>query len=629
VTEPSIGSGGGSGNDDGAPAGNAPMGGATPAPAATPAPPAAAPATRELAPGEPALLALAILLSAAMAAAIYLPLDEDAFIYYRYALNWAGGRGLAFNPGDPVEGWSSPLWMGLSGLLAWLGCKLPVAVPLLGIACGAATVGAVWRLARRAGLDRFGRLASAFALTFSYPFLLWSRSGLETPLYALLLVVAAELYLAAEYPRPADEARRRRLQLAGGATLALVALARPEGALLMAIVAADRLADRRDWRGAARYLVPAVAGYGSYLLWRLSAMGTLTPNTSIKLYPLRLHRSTKQLFGYLVLIGALPPLLPLWALLDRRTPALDRRRLAFLVSAVALLSVAFQLLAGGDYRTDFRFLVPSLPLLLVAVWLAASRIQVERWRARRPFAPLPVRLLLLGLLLSGSLELLSLYLPTARQLPRLGTLWRDAYAAEPDDFRVDIARWVGEHVPNGSVVAFGQMGRVPYLATASGRDLRFFDTLGLVDRQVAAIYRFDHKLAALARELAAGRPFAEAVERGRRERAARFAAVLAARRPDFIIVETYLENYEAMMAIMEQPAFAARYREVAQIPAGLRGKLPVRIYALRQPRSPGQPRPPGYGTAGGAGGLAGGGRAEAGAGAGGARWRSKKSAVAL
>src|SRR5678815_1722287 len=36
---------------------------------------------------------------------------DDAFVYYRYVDNLLFlGRGLVFNPGEYVEGYSSPLW---------------------------------------------------------------------------------------------------------------------------------------------------------------------------------------------------------------------------------------------------------------------------------------------------------------------------------------------------------------------------------------------------------------------------------------------------------------------------------------------------------------------------------------
>jgi hypothetical protein len=596
--------------------------GLAPLAAASVAPPAAAAAA-----GERLLLGMAMLLCAGLAAAIYLPAEEDAFIYYRYALNWARGLGLAFNPGDPVEGYSSPIWMCLVGLLARLGCDLPLAVPALGIGCAAATVAATRGLARQVGLSRFGRLAAAFGVAISYPFLLWARSGLETPLYALLLVAAAHLYLAAEYPAPDEQSgsaaatasgrqrrqlRRRRLRLAGGAVLGLVSLARPEGMLLIAVVAVDRMLDRRDWRGAAWYVLPAAAGYGAYLMWRLATFGSLLPSTSVKLYPLLAGRSIRQIWAYLLLLGALPPLLPALALLRGMARGVERRRLAFLIAMVAVQSVLFQLLAGGDYRTGSRFLVPTLPVLLVTIWWSAERLEVERPRAlrgtpardplepaaalrgepishpsepaaRRPLASPAGRLALLGLLAGASVEGLIWNLPAVRELPQLDRQWRRPFD-DRADWRVPIAHWVVEHVPDGGVVAFGQMGKVPYLAAVTGRDIVFLDTLGLLDTEVGRIYRLDRKLADLARRLAAGGSFAQALAQGRRERAARFAGILLARQPDVIIVETYLADYHSTENLLRRPAFA-RYTLVAEIPAGGSGPHAVRIFALAHPPS--------------------------------------------
>jgi hypothetical protein len=601
-------------------------------------------------PGDMVALGLALLLCAACAAAIYLPREEDAFIYYRFALNWARGRGLVFNVGERVEGYSSPIWMSIVGLAARLGWTLPLAVPALGIGFGAATVGATYRLARRVGLDRFGCLASAVGVALSYPFLYWSRSGLETPFYSLLLVLTANLYLAAEYPpsadpdpqgepsgecrrstldtrrpapsdlqgvpawpreaAPAEESppgnaagppwtcggrratlvsrpwpreaaparRRSRLQIAGGAALALVSLARPEGLLLIPLVAADRLADRRDWRGAARYILPAAAGYGAFLLWRLGTYGSLLPNTSVKLYPLLAGRAARQLLGYCLMLGALPPLLPALALLDRRLRRVERRRLTFLIAMVGILSVLFHLIAGGEYRSEFRYLVPTLPILLVTIWWSVERLELERWSARRPFASLPARLFVLLLLQAGSLALIGADLPAAGEWPLLRRQWTEPLD-EREDWRVVTCAWLAEHVPNGGVVALGQMGRIPYCLAAAGRDISFVDTLGLVDRQVSAIYRLDHKLATLARQLMAGSSLTRALEQGRREREARFTAHVLARHPNYILVEIALAGSRRMQALVQDPRFTECYREVADLP----DDAPVaRIYELQR-----------------------------------------------
>ncbi|HYL04794.1 MAG TPA: hypothetical protein VE075_02075 [Thermoanaerobaculia bacterium] len=544
------------------------------------------PAAREVAAGsktrELVLLGSAMLLCAAGAATLSLLRDEDAFIYYRYALNWARGLGLVFNAGEPVEGYSSPCWMWVVGWVARLGWTLPVAVPALGIGCGAATVAATWRLAGRLGLDRFGRLAAAAGLALSYPFLYWSRSGLETPLFSLLLVLTADLYLAAQYPPPADPVRQSRLQLAGGAALALVSLARPEGMLLLPLVAADRLTDRRDWRGAARYLLPAAAGYGAFLLWRVHTYGSLVPNTSVKLYPMLAGRAAGQLGSYLIQLGLLPPLLPVLALLDRRLQGSQRRALVFLTAVVGL-SVLFHLVSGGEYRGEFRYLVPTLPILLVMLWWCAERLDLRWWSVRSPFASVQARLLLAALLLVCSLARIGQDLPKASEWPQLRRQWTEQ-VDDPSDWRVITSRWLADNLADGGVVAVGQMGRIPYYLAAGGRDVVFVDTLGLVDRRVSSIYRLDHKLGALARDLAGGGSLAQALEQGRRERHAQFAGHVLGRHPDLIIVEIGLAVSRRMQALMQSPAFKECYRKVADLPDD---EPMVWVYALqRAPEGP-------------------------------------------
>jgi len=519
----------------------------------------------------------ALLCFCLIAVTIELQAEEDAFIYYRYAWNWAHGDGLAFNAGDPVEGFSGPLWMGVLAVVARLGFDLPATAPVLGIFCGAAALLATWWLARAAGLSRFGRLATTAALALSYPFIVWSRSGLETPLYSLAIIIAAGGYLAAEYPLR-EGLRAPRWPGAVAALAAIfVCLGRPEGLLLVALMAADRVTDRRDYAGAVRYALPAMLGYGGYLVWRFHTFHSLVPNTSVKMYPLLIGRSASQFLGYVLFLGALPLALPVLALLDSRRPRLERRRLGFLFAAVCLLSFFFNFAAGGDYRPGFRYLIPTLPLLLVAVWYAFELLADGGGKRPRLLASTLARGVLLALLLSGSMVLLWQNPPRLQGWrQRVFQIWREPFSETPH-WGVQIAFWLDAHAPQDSVVAFGQMGRVPYFLARKGHRVTFIDTLGLVDRPISKIYRFDTKLASLWRDLAAGKSPAQALEAGRRERADRVAESILGRHPDLILIETALDEYQMMRALSENPEFKTAYRKIAELPPG--APPYVRIYA--------------------------------------------------
>ena len=46
----------------------------------------------------------------------YYALFDDAMISMRYAWNLAHGNGLVWNPGERVEGFTNPLWVGFMAL---------------------------------------------------------------------------------------------------------------------------------------------------------------------------------------------------------------------------------------------------------------------------------------------------------------------------------------------------------------------------------------------------------------------------------------------------------------------------------------------------------------------------------
>ena len=523
--------------------------------------------------------ALAVLATGLLAAALCVPAEEDAFIYFRFALHAARGLGLVFNPGGRVEGFSSPLWM----LLLGLGARLPVPVHALarglGIAFAMATVAATGRLASAAGLGRAARLSVLTCLSLSFYFLLWAQSGLETPLYSLALVTATAKYLRTEYPLGEQRAERGDRWCAG-LLLGLVCLARPEGLLLPLFGLVDRWRCGATRREIGHYAVPALALYGPYVLWRRSYFGTWLPNTSVKLYPLHFDRSLPQALELVVYLGGLVLFLPLVLLLIRSARrSLDGRRLGFVFAAGIGLSFGFHFAAGGDYRSGFRYMIPALPLLLTGGWGA-----LDLWcrvPGRRRSAQILARSVLAASILVPSLDLLRRdpwYQMSFGRSPV--SCWSDPFA-DTAQWGVAQSLWIVDHVPAGSLVAYGQMGKAPYLAALRGVDIRFLDTVGWVDRDVARIYRFDRKVTDLLKDLASGMGFAAALERGRTARVHQFVAEILRRRPDFVLVEPNLVH-PGMDALEADPVFRRSYRHVADLaPAPI-----VRVYTRQRPGAP-------------------------------------------
>lgn len=82
------------------------------------------------------VLAVVVVTLACVARAMQLAcLSDDGFISFRYAQNLAEGRGLVYNAGEYVEGYTNLLWtLALAGFMR-LGAQPEIMSHVLGIGC--------------------------------------------------------------------------------------------------------------------------------------------------------------------------------------------------------------------------------------------------------------------------------------------------------------------------------------------------------------------------------------------------------------------------------------------------------------------------------------------------------------
>jgi hypothetical protein len=121
-------------------------------------------------------------------------LIEDSAICFSYARNLVAGEGyVPFPGGERVEGTSDPTWMVLLTLLQALGLDGFTAAKPLAMGLTVATLPLLWRAARDAmpdDADETVALAAPFAYALSAQVAIWGASGLENPLWGLLLAAA-------------------------------------------------------------------------------------------------------------------------------------------------------------------------------------------------------------------------------------------------------------------------------------------------------------------------------------------------------------------------------------------------------------------------------------------------------
>ncbi|MBL4688021.1 MAG: hypothetical protein JKY37_25750, partial [Nannocystaceae bacterium] len=118
---------------------------------------------------------------------------DDAYISFRYARNLASGHGLVYNLGESVEGYTN------FSLTVVLGAGMAIGIdphPLskvLGAAAALGTLVVVYRLSHRllplSGLP----CVATWLLATSAPFASWAVFGLETSIFAFLILLGTLL----------------------------------------------------------------------------------------------------------------------------------------------------------------------------------------------------------------------------------------------------------------------------------------------------------------------------------------------------------------------------------------------------------------------------------------------------
>lgn len=209
-------------------------------------------------------LALACVVGCAFAPASY----DDGYITYRYADNFAHGRGFAFNPGDAVFGTSAPGYAATLAALDYLIQPLPVEVDAIGAGLFLASIAALPLLLcgilRRLGVDRPEVAGAVFAL-LAIP-ARWNVEMMGCEQIPMLALVAAAFLLALN-----------RQDLAAGLCAGIAGAFRFDAGLAVVAIASVLFIERRrlPWRFAFAASLPVAACWS----WLYSLFETIVPTT--------------------------------------------------------------------------------------------------------------------------------------------------------------------------------------------------------------------------------------------------------------------------------------------------------------------------------------------------------------
>ena len=387
-------------------------------------------------------------------------ISDDAFISLRYAANLVEGHGLVFNPGERVEGFSSPLWTLLMAGLGLGGFDLLAAARTVGVLCSVLALLAAYWLARRCDASPTAALVAPALMACNGSFACWAAAGLETPLFAGLLAAAFAAALAGRHWTSAGLA-------------AALALVRPEGVLALIVLGTRQI--YRSRRGGAGPGLPwlavaALPGVG-WLAFRLWYYGDLLPNTYYAKTGGGWAQSGRGLDylgdyaadheGLLLLAGV-----AVWGLW-RRTGGTRLAAGGFILFWLGAVWV------GGDGLPMYRFALAPLALFaaLAAALVQALAPPVRSWLATAPKS---------GVAVAALLACTWGYIHWSP--PRL----KSHYGSYQFQQQVEIPRWtragqwLAASAPKGASLAAVPIGALAYYS-----GLEVYDMLGLTDRHIA------------------------------------------------------------------------------------------------------------------------------------------------
>ncbi|MBC7265287.1 MAG: hypothetical protein H5T64_13170 [Chloroflexi bacterium] len=474
---------------------------------------------------------------------------EDAFISFRYVRNFVNGYGLVFNVGERVEGYTNFLWVMVLALPAALGVDIVTAGHVGGVLFSVLASLMTYVLGRWISPHAPPPLSlvSVGFLATSGSWVVWATSGLETPMYAFLLTVAAYAYLH-------ERGGRSRTLPISGLVFALVAMTRPDGTLFWLLTLLHALAERfvRRQRLVDGTVLSLVIGFvvpfGSYFAWRTWYYGYLLPNTfyaKVGASGSQMLRGLNYTLRFLCTYGLYPLLLGALLVLSQRS----RPWVAYF-SLLLLGYMAYVVAVGGDAWAASRFFAPVLPLLVL---LAQGGLEAL-WETVGP----------------GRKVMLAFGLVSA--VVMAGSLWLSASDAAVvlRDVTVRDGRavglWFKEHASPGAVLATNTAGAVAYYS-----ELRIIDMLGLNDVHIA------HRQVPVGARLAGH-------EKGD-------GAYVLARRPDYILfcgsVGLDTPCFRSDQELFVDPLFTELYEKNTVYLSGISYPYKLTFYRLRSAESGG------------------------------------------
>lgn len=341
-------------------------------------------------------------------------IQDDAYITLRYVDNFINGNGLVFNKGERVEGFTNFLWLVLLSItsiiakIISLQIELSFVTQLFSLLSGVTLLVFSFYFTQRFLKEKFEQknnfekitilfasLIPPLLISFSSPFLYWGVSGMESTLFTLLALISVYRYLF-NYKKKPD--------LVFVSVSVLNTMLRPEGLLIFFLITSHSIIVNKmksitvDWESNRKlfvnrkeiilYVIPVLV----LLIFRLIYYGYPLPNTFYAKTGFNLEHFDRGLDYVIdgIINQFLYGILLFVPLFNLRKGNL--RKETFFFYFFVWIYLMLIVLIGGDVLPIDRFLLPTLPLVLIFSTVTIYHV------IKNPISPIVKTVLLFALM---------------------------------------------------------------------------------------------------------------------------------------------------------------------------------------------------------------------------------------
>lgn len=400
---------------------------------------------------------------------------DDAYISYRYGKNLMEGKGLVYNQGEYVEGYTNFLWTIVTAPFTQIkSVDVSIFSSSLGLLISMVNILLVALISRQfngklSGYLKYLILLPPLFLALDNSIAFWAIGGMEFPMYTLFI-----LGIVYNYFKINDHKKHLYYLIL---FVMLCTLTRPEGNMIVVITLVHMFLFRKHigsfWKVfftiTSCYVIFCLVYYGfKYLFY-----GQLIPNTfyakGVTDISMNLVLGTK----YLALCVGTRIYIFIFILFIPFKKAFGDLKLSYLLGFV-LIYIIYLVAVGGDWMIANRFFVPIVPMLYILSAIGFLNVikKISQYLNNEEKA-----MKIAGV--SSAILAILLFVLTLSLLEYKQLIIKDNNARYEMQWSM-FGKWLKMNVDPNTVIAVGPAGKIPYYS-----ELYTIDMWGLNNDYIA------------------------------------------------------------------------------------------------------------------------------------------------